>query len=155
MIQAYGKYAIANQTLPKTRQIVLLYDGAVNFLMQAKDAIEADNIEERFTLLDKAGQIINGLQSSLDFENGGDVAKTLFDFYANLSATLRDVQRTGNVSGIDFIVRELKNMRASWEKIDQGDLPPAAPASPEASQDIILPREAAPMPANLSVAFSA
>lgn len=121
MIQAYGKYAIANQTLPKTRQIVLLYDGAINFLMQASDAMAAGNLEEKFTLLDKAEQIVSGLQSSLDFEQGGEVAKTLFEFYANLSAGIRDVMRSDNAGGIALLIQELKNMRAAWDKIDQGD----------------------------------
>lgn len=153
MIQAYGKYALANQTLPKTRQIVLLYEGAVNFLMQAKDAIEAGNIEERFTLLDKAGQIINGLQSSLDFEKGGEVAQTLFDFYANLSAMLRDAQRSGSLQGIDFVIGELKNMRAAWEKIDQGDT--AASEKPAVQAPPAAPGGGGPLMPHLSVAFSA
>jgi flagellar secretion chaperone FliS len=120
MKQKYQAYAAATQTVAKTRQIVMLYDGAIRFVHQAKEAIRERRIEDRYNLLIKASSIINGLQNCLDFEKGGKVAKILYQYYASIDQRLFAIQRSNNIQECDQVLSDLKQMRDVWQEIDQG-----------------------------------
>ena len=111
-------YKNATYTLQKTRQIVLLYEAAIRFTKQAKVAIEEGDFEQRFELLQKVSNILSGLHSSLDYENGGEISEVLGSFYTGLDMRVIGVNRTNSLEECDYIMSELENMRESWEKID-------------------------------------
>ncbi len=118
MKQKYQAYAQATQTVAKTRQIVLLYDGAIRFVQQAKEAIEQRRIEDRYNLLIKASDVIGGLQGCLDFESGGTVARVLYQFYSSLDARIFSIHRTNSIDTCNEIIEDLKQMRDVWQEID-------------------------------------
>lgn len=117
--QQYQAYAAATQTVARTRQIVMLYDGAIRYLQQAGEAMAENKVEERYNLLVKASEIISGLQGCLDFENGGDVAQVLYSFYAGIDLRIFALHRSPSKEECDQVVRELKQMRETWHEIDQ------------------------------------
>lgn len=119
--QQYRAYAAATQTVAPTRQIVMLYDGVIRFIQQAKDAIREKRIEDRYNLLMKASEVIVGLQACLDFENGGDVAKVLYNFYSSIDNRMFTIHRTNSLEQCDELIAELKQMREVWNEIDQGN----------------------------------
>jgi len=144
--QKYQAYAAATQTVAKTRQIVMLYDGIIRFVQLAKEAIKERRIEDRYRLLIKASEIIMGLQSCLDFEQGGQVAKVLYNFYSTVDGRIFSIHRTNSLASCDEVIADLKQMRDVWNEIDIGSeaTPAEAPAaaSPPSSsgpdQTIIL-----------------
>lgn len=115
---AIKAYASATQTVPPTRQVVLLYDAAIRCLQQAKEAIKKQDVVGRYKLLTRAGEIIFGLQGALDFEKGEDVAKTLYNFYSSVDARILSLQRSSNFEVCDQVIADLKMMRDSWAEID-------------------------------------
>lgn len=115
----YQLYHAAKQTAPKTKQIVLIYDGVIRLVQQAKDAIREKRIEDRFRLLTRAADIITGLQCCLDFEKGGDVARVLQQFYAEIHARMFSIHRSNSIADCDDIISELKQMRDAWDEIDR------------------------------------
>lgn len=115
----YNAYTTANHMVRKTKQVVMLYDGAIRYVQQAKEAIEKNDIEARFNALVKACDIINGLQISLDFDKGGDVAKLLYDYYAGIDMRLMSVHQSQDTSICDLCIKHLKMMREAWDEIDQ------------------------------------
>lgn len=117
--QQYQAYAAATQTVARTRQIVMLYDGAIRYLKQAGEAMEARRIEERYHLLVKTSEIISGLQGCLDFENGGNVAQLLYNFYSSIDLRIFALHRSNNKAECEQIIRELRQMRDVWQEIDQ------------------------------------
>ena len=73
---------------------------------------------------------------------GGDVAKTLYDYYASLDARLISVHRSNDAETVEGVIRDLKAMRDTWIEIDKmdeegtldGDAEkPAAPAPTDSS----------------------
>jgi flagellar protein FliS len=134
MKNSYKAYAAATQTVAKTKQIVLLYDAAIRYAQQAEDAIANQNIEARYNALEKACAIVFGLQGSLDFEQGGEIARTLYDFYSSIDARLISVHRSNDAAVCKQVIKELKMMREAWAEIDSQDelnsAPPAAQAAP-------------------------
>lgn len=129
----YQAYSLATRTVAKTRQVVMLYDGAIRFLQQAGVAITEKRIEERFKLLQRASEIIVGLQSSIDFDTGGEVAHTLHRFYSGISMRILSVNFEKDGAGIcTEIIAELKQMRDIWDSIDCTLNKPASETLPEA-----------------------
>jgi flagellar protein FliS len=117
----YKAYAAATQTVAKTRQIVMLYDGAIRFMQQSKEAIHDRRIEDRYHLLIRASDVVTGLQSCLDFENGGDIARVLYQFYAAIDLKIFSIHRSNSVETCDEVISDLKQMRDVWNEIDMRD----------------------------------
>lgn len=143
MKHKYQAYAAATQTVAKTRQIVMLYDGAIRYMQQAREAIRAGHIEERYRLLVRTSDIISGLQGCLDFENGGDVAKVLYQFYGGIETRVFSIHRTASAEACDSIIADLKQMRDVWQEIDKGASDAAANS---ASQQASAPSSAGDAP---------
>ena len=112
-------YKNANYTVSKTRQIVMLYDGMVRFMQQARSAMEEGRIEDRFTLLTKASAIVTGLQGCLDFEQNVEVSTTLYDYYAQVETDIFLLHRTNSLEQYDRLISQLKAMRETWHEIDK------------------------------------
>ncbi|MFO0388221.1 MAG: flagellar export chaperone FliS [Alphaproteobacteria bacterium] len=134
MKQHYQAYVQATHTVAKTKQIVMLYDGVIRFIQQAKEAIRERRIEDRYRLLLKASEVIYGLQGALDFESGGHIAKVLYNYYSNMDMKIFTIHRTNSMEECDVVIAELKQMRDVWAEIDEqmaGDsaAPQSAPAA--------------------------
>jgi flagellar protein FliS len=120
--EQYNAYNMATQTVPKTRQVVMLYDGAIRFSQQALKAMEENRIEDRFNLLNKVSEILMGLQSALDFDNGGEIAPLLFDYYSSLDSRILYIQRKNDAKILQSVIDELKKMREAWGNVDSRNL---------------------------------
>lgn len=116
--QVAASYRTANETVQKTRQVVLLYDAVIRFLQQAKPAIENQDYEQRLRLLQKSSNIIMGLNSALDFDNGGEISEMLSNFYNAMDLRILTLNRTNNIDDLEKIIREIKTMRDAWDQID-------------------------------------
>lgn len=128
--QKYQAYAAATQTVAKTRQIVMLYDGAIRFMQQAKEAISENRIQDRYNTLVKVNDIVMGMQGCLDFEKGGDIARILYGYYASIIDRVFTIHRDNSLQTCDDVIADLKRMRDVWNEIDQsgvtaeGSVPP-------------------------------
>jgi len=116
----YTAYKNNTGMVRKTRQIVMLYEGVIKYVQHTKEAIEKNDIETRYNSITKACDIINGLQLSLDFENGDEIAKLLYDYYAGLDSRLSSVHFSNDIKICEACIDQLKTMRDAWEEIDQG-----------------------------------
>lgn len=85
-LASYGR--VANAETDPLRQIVMLYDGAMRFLNLAALDIEKKEIAAKAEHTARALDIITYLQAILDFERGGEVARTLDALYSNVAATI-------------------------------------------------------------------
>ncbi len=66
--------------------VVMLYDGALQFMAAAQEAVARRDIPARKTALSKSLAIISELQSTLNMDQGGEIAESLDHLYrwANL-----------------------------------------------------------------------
>ena len=119
MKQKYQAYAAATQTVARTKQIVMLYDGVIRFVQQAKEAILENRIEDRYNMLTKATEVLLGLQACLDFENGGHIARVLYQFYSHIDSQIFLIHRNNSTQTCDEIITEMKKMRDVWQEIDE------------------------------------
>jgi len=118
--QQVASYQLANaNALHKTRQLVMLYDGIIKFLGQAKDAMREKRFEDRYKILQKASNIIIGLHGALDMEKGGEIAQMLNSFYAAMDLRIINLNRSNSPEECDKVISEINMMRSAWNKIDQ------------------------------------
>ena len=144
--QKYQSYTAATHTVAKTQQIIMLYDGVIRFVQQAKEAIAEKRIEDRYKILIKASDVIQGMQACLDFENGGEIARILYGFYSSIDGRIFSIHRTNSIETCDEIIAEMKTMRDAWQEIDQKTdsdavtetTPPASGTPTDSEQTITL-----------------
>lgn len=133
-LQSYGQAA---QMVPAGTQIVMLYDGILKCLSDARSAIEENRIADRFNALKKASDIVNGLNGSLDFENGGDIAPMLDQFYNYVFFRLQRASIDASIAVVDELTSNVAEMRNAWAAI--ATQPGAAHAGAAAKDEAIDP----------------
>ena len=117
----YSKYIKQYQTSNITtatpeKLMILLFDGALQFLQKAKTAIAEKNLKERAENIDGARKILRELMRTIDLENGNDVAKSLFRLYNRMSMNLVRANVTRDASKIDLVIEDLTNIRWGFQK---------------------------------------
>lgn len=116
--QQYAAYKAAHQTTDnKTQQVIMIYDGILRTVYQAKQAILDNDLEARFNLLEKVSQVVIALQASLDFENGGEIAVTLDGYYDVLFSKIHLIHQSNNPADCDALIEAIKGMRGSWQYV--------------------------------------
>ena len=104
--------------------ILLLYDGAINFLKRAQDCICKKDIEGTHNFLVKARKIINELMLSLNPDLGGDLAKNLFRLYWYMMERVLEANFKKSVDPINEVLMLLEGLREAWAnaKFEENDL---------------------------------
>ncbi|HET6519822.1 MAG TPA: flagellar export chaperone FliS [Geminicoccaceae bacterium] len=120
-VSAYGQAA---QTLPPARQIVLLYDGALRRLREAREALVGGRVQERWRAVQRAAAIVDALHGSLDFERGGEIAPLLDRFYTYVAFRLQRINLDLDPLICDELAERLGEMRAAWAAIAEGAAAP-------------------------------
>ena len=134
MRRALTAYGQAAETLAPLKQIVLLYDGAIRRIKEARQAIEQRRVNERHTAVEKASAIVDALHAALDHERGGEIAAQLDRIYTYVSFRLQRVNLDNDPAICDELVARLSELRTSWAEIagpgSAGGLPvePVRPA---------------------------
>ncbi len=120
-VNPYNKYIKQYQTSNITtatpeKLMILLFDGALQFLQKAKTAIAEGNLSEKSQNIEGARKIIRELMRTIDLENGNDVAKSLFKLYNRMAMNLIKANITRNVGKIDEVIEDLTNIRWGFQK---------------------------------------
>lgn len=115
--RAFDAYGRASTTIPPLQQIVMLYDGAMLRVREARAAIERGDIEGRYRATSKASAILDALQACLDHEQGGEIAGLLDRYYTYLALRLVAVNVRNDPTICDEVLERLAEMRASWAEL--------------------------------------
>ena len=121
MANPYNKYIKQYQTSNITtatpeKLMIMLFDGALQFLQKAKKAIEEKNLQERATNIESARKIVRELMRTIDLENGNDVSKSLFVLYNRMAMKLIKANVSKNITLIDEVIEDLSNIRWGFQK---------------------------------------
>jgi flagellar protein FliS len=117
-LSAYRQTRI--KTASQGQLIVMLYDGGISSLDHALELLRykhPSKIEETGRAILKAQEIITELMVSLDFENGGEIAKNLFALYTWFNKELLEAHVTSDAARILAVRNSLDDIRKSWAEI--------------------------------------
>ncbi|MHC4386852.1 MAG: flagellar export chaperone FliS [Planctomycetota bacterium] len=112
---AYQETAVTTQT--KGGLIVLLYDGAINFLKKAAQCIDQEDIVGRNQNIHRARDIIFELNSTLDLDRGGQVAQNLRSLYNFIWRYLGDANVRNDTQMLQKMITMLDDLRQAWQEI--------------------------------------
>lgn len=117
MNQYVKKYQKLNiETASREQILIMLYDGAIQFLNKAKIAINNNNIEEAHNNLISTQNIIYEFINSLDREVAPDLAARLTSLYEYFIRRLVEANMKKEIAPIDEVLGFLKSLKATWEK---------------------------------------
>ncbi len=97
--------------------IDMLYEGAIERIVQAKGAMEFGNVEAKGSRINSAISIVGGLRESLNTDEGGDLAMNLDNLYVYVQSLLSEGHIRNNPSKLDEAITLLNDLRATWKKI--------------------------------------
>jgi flagellar secretion chaperone FliS len=97
--------------------IVLLYDGAIQSIEMARREIQAKNIREKARHLGKAISIVGELNSVLNHEQGGDIARSLRRLYEYMLMELVEANTRNNEQRLEGPLRCLTTLREAWREL--------------------------------------
>lgn len=103
-------------TTPKEQILVMLYDGAVRFLNQAKVGFAEKNIEKIHNNIIKVQNIITEFESALDLQNGGEFAQNLFSLYEYMSRELSRANIKKEEDALDIVIKHMTELRDTWKE---------------------------------------
>lgn len=104
------------ETATPEQILILLYDGAIQYLNRAKIGIETDDNIQFHTNILFCEKIIMEFMNTLDMELGGKFADRLYALYEYLYNTLVSASISKNVAKIDEVLRHLSHLRETWLK---------------------------------------
>jgi flagellar protein FliS len=114
-ISAYNENAVTMQS--RGRLIVMLYEGAIRFLKQALQELQAGRFHEKGQLINKAVDIIDELSFSLDAEAGGEVAANLRRLYVFMVRHLNEANVRKDPQRIREVIALLEDLNQGWKAI--------------------------------------
>lgn len=97
--------------------IQLLYNGALERINMAKSRMQVKDFEGKGKLISKAIEIVGGLRSFLDFEQGGDLAVRLESLYDYMERTLFEANAKNDVAKLDEVADLLRSIKDGWDGI--------------------------------------
>jgi flagellar protein FliS len=116
-----GQYKrVGVETAGRLDLVVMCYEKALEMLRHAKKHYEEHQFEEKAKKLQKALEIINTLQSCLDFEKGGAIAKNLDGIYIYLTRRLLEGDIKRDLTVFDEAIRILGDLGDAWQSIASG-----------------------------------
>jgi len=121
MLEAYSnseKKAIV-EAEDSHAMVLLLFDELIKTLRVFSENIKLDNnnTNVRTENMSRALTIIYALQSSLDFEQGGEIAENLFRLYEYARQQVINEAKTQDASGTLVAISSLEDIREAWCEI--------------------------------------
>ncbi|XWN53199.1 flagellar export chaperone FliS [Anoxybacillus flavithermus] len=113
--QSYQTNAV--QTASPGELTLMLYNGCLKFIAQAKKAIEEKDIEARNTNLLKAQKIIQELMVTLNMEY--EVAKSMMTMYDYIYRRLVEANIKSDVTILEEVEGYVKEFRDTWKQVIQ------------------------------------
>ncbi len=111
----YLRDAVMTAT-PEQLQL-MLYDGAIRYALQARDAILEKEYETSYERLTRAQHIILEMQNGLNYEVNRELCERVAAIYNFLYRKLVDANIHRRVEDIDDAVKVLRLERETWQML--------------------------------------
>lgn len=135
-------------TATPAKLVYMLYDKAIASLREATAAIEAGNVEARWRANNRATEIVTHMWSTLDMENGGEIAENLDRLFSFILTLLTEVDLQNDPEPARKAITLLEPLRDSWRDLAMGQSRDAAAQTP--AQSGAYGAQPVPMPTSIS-----
>jgi flagellar protein FliS len=108
---------IDTQTRSPMELVVMLYDGALRFVGEARAAASRNDLRTRAEATSRAIAIVSELQNTLRVDEGGDIARELDRLYTYINTRLLDVAAKHDITALDEVHKLLSTLREGWSEV--------------------------------------
>jgi len=113
-----GQYGRLNiETAGRVDLIVMCYEKCIEMLRHAKAYLEGKEYEKKAVKMQKAIEVIHLLQSSLNFEQGGQIARNLDSIYNYAVRRLLDGDVKKDAGTYDEVIGIFSELKEGWEGV--------------------------------------
>ncbi|USD36250.1 MULTISPECIES: flagellar export chaperone FliS [Ferrimonas] len=109
-----ARAAAANQH----EMVRMLLDGLMDELARSQGHIEAKQHEKKGNSIQRCINIVHGLDSMLDLENGGEVAQNLHQLYDYCSRQLMSTSMKNDSQMLVPVVKVISDVREGWQNLN-------------------------------------
>lgn len=130
--QAYFQTQVVGST--QGELLLLLYDGAVKFLKQAKIKMAERDFAQKGILISKAMDVISELDGCLNVKDGGEIAQNLHNLYFFCNTRLLKANMSMDQGMVDEVVKILTGLKDAFSQVlkqGQNLTAPQAPRPPQ------------------------
>ena len=121
-MQQLSEYRKAEvNTSDRVKVISLLYDGAINFIKVARKRIELGDLAGKGLYIGKASSVVGELLSSLNMEEGGEIAKNLSRLYDFVMDRLINDNMKNDQKALDEAEKVLDVLRSAWKDLGKNN----------------------------------
>lgn len=99
------------------RLIQMLFEGAIERIAQAKGAMQRKEVTRKLEAVNKAINIVSGLQGSLNDAEGGELAANLDGMYDYIIRRLIQANQENDPAQLDECGRLLGELKSAWDGI--------------------------------------
>ena len=139
MIDSAAQQYLRNAVLTASREKLhlMLYDGAIRFCQQARDAIVRKDIEGSYNLLTRAQNIVLEMQSALNPAVDPALCGRMSGLYSFIYRRLVEANIGKDLQALDDALQILQYQRQTWvlllEKLAEGQAEPSGEPTGEPS----------------------
>lgn len=113
-VKQYQKTTV--ETASNEKILIMLYDGAIQFLNKAKIALSEKNWEQSHNNLMGAQRILEEFINTIDKEPNPELAQNLINLYEYFIARLVQANMKHQIEPVDEVLKFLKDLKATWEQ---------------------------------------
>ncbi len=124
MMNTYLENMVA--TANPVRLIILLYERAILALETALDIMQKEeqapeDLKVKLEELLRATDILTVLDSTLDMERGGEIAKNLHEIYQALMNDLVRISYKDEPQTLEKMIKVLRELKSAWEDLERAE----------------------------------
>jgi len=113
------------KTASQGQLIIMLYEAAVKYLDGALELLSLNtggkknpgNIEKISKSILRVQEIITELTASLDFEQGGEIARNLFSLYTWFNRELLEANIHQDIRRITAVRNQISELKSAWAEV--------------------------------------
>jgi flagellar protein FliS len=120
-LQSYRKVSLDSEISVASphRIIQMMLAGGLERLAQSRYAIENRDMNNKGLFIGKAIGIVNGLNNSLNMDEGGEIAGNLSQLYDFIIMKVTEANLKNDTQAIDDAVAVLRTLKEGWDAIPQ------------------------------------
>ena len=107
-------------TTDRGRLLLMLYEGAINFLKQSVTGLEEKDIAKFCRYISKGQAIVAELMNTLDFEKGGSIARDLERLYDFMLFYLSEANLYRDTKRVEKVISLIEVIYSAYKEIIEG-----------------------------------
>lgn len=136
-MNAYMNQYQQNQidTASREQILIMLYDGAIRFTRQAREAMDSGDDKTKMEKISRAMAIVTEFSNTLDREVGGEIADNLDALYQFMIRELTSANLQNDPEKLEVVIGLLTDLRETWMQAIEIARQEQKPKSPVANGD--------------------